>query len=514
MQIAAQRGPDLAATEIFCRRAQFDQDIGFAAGPGLGDHLRGLRPDPRQRLPAVGLAVLLALRVGQRLDDVGGVAVGHHPSRVLARAVLVVRDLTQRDGSRAPWTPVCHSASRTTRRHSAIRLQNLTAEHHLGRHAAVWQTADDIDVYESGWTFDHFYPIFSDSTGPCLEGWTTLTALAQATKRLRVGVLVTGIHYRHPAVLANMASALDIVSNGRLELGIGAGWNEEESGAYGIELGTIKERFDRFEEACEVLTGLLSQETTSFDGKYYQLKDARNEPKGPQQPHPPICIGGSGEKRTLPITARYADHWNFVGGPPEEFAHKRDVLAAHCADIGRDPKEISCRRISGWARTATTNRWSTTRPRWARRDSIWRSSICRRRTTPPCWNRWPRRSGIRGCSPRPEGHKLITAWQRKDCGAGYVPRGDAAVASSRSAGAPPRSPGARAWREIRGSSPDAETMTRRFFPSATRYRVDVHGDHSCGLRLLDRALTLPQCPVLNIRYRRMGKPEKARRGNI
>src|SRR6201996_5324453 len=98
---------------------------------------------------------------------------------------------------------------------------------------AVWQAADDIDVYESGWTFDHFYPIFSDSTGPCLEGWTTLTALAQATKRLRLGTLVTGIHYRHPAVLANMAAALDIVTGGRLELGIGAGWNEEGAGAAG-----------------------------------------------------------------------------------------------------------------------------------------------------------------------------------------------------------------------------------------------------------------------------------------
>ena len=205
---------------------------------------------------------------------------------------------------------------------------------------AVWREADDIDVYESGWTFDHFYPIFSDPTGPCLEGWITLTALAQATRRLRLGTLVTGTHYRHPAVLANMAAALDIVSDGRLELGIGAGWNEEESGAYGIELGTIKERFDRFEEACQVLVGLLSAETTDFDGKYFQLKAARNEPKGPQRPHPPICIGGSGEKRTLRITAKYAQHWNFAGGPPEEFARKRDVLASHCADIGRDPKEI------------------------------------------------------------------------------------------------------------------------------------------------------------------------------
>ncbi|MCB0931214.1 MAG: LLM class F420-dependent oxidoreductase [Mycobacterium sp.] len=205
---------------------------------------------------------------------------------------------------------------------------------------SVWRTADDIEVFDSGWTFDHFYPIFADHTGPCLEGWTTLTALAQATSRLRLGTLVTGIHYRHPAVLANMASALDIISGGRLELGIGAGWNQEESGAYGIELGGLKERFDRFEEACQVLIGLLCQETTDFDGRFYQLRAARNEPKGPQQPHPPICIGGNGEKRTLRIAAQYAQHWNFPGGTPQEFARKRDVLKKHCAEVGRNPKEI------------------------------------------------------------------------------------------------------------------------------------------------------------------------------
>jgi F420-dependent oxidoreductase-like protein len=205
---------------------------------------------------------------------------------------------------------------------------------------AVWRAADDIEIFESGWTFDHFYPIYSDSTGPCLEGWVTLTALAQATRRLRLGTLVSGIHYRHPALLANMAAALDIVSDGRLEIGIGAGWNEEESGAYGMELGTARERSDRFEEGCEVLVSLLTQETTTFSGKYYQLTNARNEPKGVQKPHPPICIGGSGEKRTLRTTARFAQHWNFVGGTPEEFARKRDVLHQHCADIGRDPKEI------------------------------------------------------------------------------------------------------------------------------------------------------------------------------
>ena len=205
----------------------------------------------------------------------------------------------------------------------------------------VWRAADDIELFESGWTFDHFYPIYSDSTGPCLEGWTTLTALAMATRRLRLGTLVTGIHYRHPAVLANMVATLDIISGGRVELGIGAGWNVEESGAYGIELGSPKERSDRFEEACEVLTGLLSQqETTTFKGRYYQLTDARCNPKPVQQPHPPICIGGSGEKRTLRTTARFAQHWNFVGGTPEQFSHARDVLYQHCADIGRDPAEI------------------------------------------------------------------------------------------------------------------------------------------------------------------------------
>lgn len=215
--------------------------------------------------------------------------------------------------------------------------QNTTWEAML----SVWKEADDIERFESGWTFDHFYPIFSDSTGPCLEGWITLTALAQATRRLRMGTLVTGIHYRHPAVLANVAATLDIVSGGRLELGIGAGWNEEESGAYGIELGSPQERSDRFEEACEILVGLLTEETTTFRGKHYELADARCNPKAVQRPHPPICIGGSGEKRTLRTAARFAQHWNFVGGTVEEFARKRDVLHRHCADVGRDPSEIT-----------------------------------------------------------------------------------------------------------------------------------------------------------------------------
>ncbi|MBV9660020.1 MAG: TIGR03560 family F420-dependent LLM class oxidoreductase [Acidimicrobiales bacterium] len=204
----------------------------------------------------------------------------------------------------------------------------------------VWRVADDIEVFESGWLFDHFYPIYSDSTGPCLEGWTALAALAQATNRLRMGLLVTGIPYRHPAVLANMAATVDVISGGRLELGIGAGWNEEEAGAYHIELGNPRDRSDRFEEACQVLTGLLSRPTTTFAGRFYQLDEARCEPKPVQSPLP-ICVGGSGERRTLKTAARYAHHWNFVGGPPSELARKRDVLHQHCRDIGRDPAEIT-----------------------------------------------------------------------------------------------------------------------------------------------------------------------------
>jgi F420-dependent oxidoreductase-like protein len=206
---------------------------------------------------------------------------------------------------------------------------------------AVWRAADEIDLFESGWTFDHFYPIFSDSTGPCLEGWTVTTALAQATRRLRLGLLVTGIHYRHPAVLANIATALDHVSHGRLELGVGAGWNVEESGAYGIELGTMTERFDRFDEALEVLVGLLTKDTMTFDGRYYQLTEARNEPKPVQRPHPPIVVGGSGPRRTLRAAARWAQHWNHPGATPGTWQESRDILFRHCAEIGRDPAEIT-----------------------------------------------------------------------------------------------------------------------------------------------------------------------------
>ena len=205
----------------------------------------------------------------------------------------------------------------------------------------VWRKADEIELFESGWTFDHFYPLFGDSTEDCLEGWISLTALLQETKRIRGGVLVTGMLYRHPAVLANMASTLDITSNGRLELGIGAGWNEEECEAYGIELGSMEERFDRFEEGMEVVTQLLKQDRSTFKGKWYSLQDAMNNPKGLQNPLP-ICIGGGGLRRTIPAVAKYAHHWNYGTQTMslEDFKMRHNVFLKACEKEGRDPDDI------------------------------------------------------------------------------------------------------------------------------------------------------------------------------
>ena len=204
----------------------------------------------------------------------------------------------------------------------------------------VWQEADSIPVIEHAWAFDHFIPLGPDPTGPQLEGWTLLAALAALTERLRVGLMVTGNIYRHPAVLAKMGATVDIISHGRLDFGIGAGWNELECRMYGIPLYPPGERIRRLGEACEVIKRLWTETVANFDGKYYQLKDARCEPKPIQKPYPPFVIGGSGEQLTLRVVAQYANIWNFVGGSVDTLRHKNEVLNGHCAAIGRDPKTI------------------------------------------------------------------------------------------------------------------------------------------------------------------------------
>jgi len=206
----------------------------------------------------------------------------------------------------------------------------------------VWRVTDSIPTFSSCWNFDHFYPLVGNPEGSCMESWVTLSALASMTSRIRVGCMVTGAPYRHPALTANMALTLDIVSEGRLNLGLGAGWFEPECEAYGIDLKPMGERMDRFEESVQVIRSLMANEFTNFNGNYFELKDARAEPKGIQLGGPPIVIGGGGEKRTLKIAALYADHWNLAFASPEQFSAKKAILARHCENVGRNLAEIEC----------------------------------------------------------------------------------------------------------------------------------------------------------------------------
>ena len=204
----------------------------------------------------------------------------------------------------------------------------------------VWQEADRNAAFEHAWLFDHFNPIQGSLDGPCFEGWTTLAALAARTERIRLGLMVAGNTYRHPAVHAHMAATVDVISGGRVDFGVGAGWNEYEHTSMGIPLYAPGERIRRLGEACEIAKRLFTQQLTDFEGRYYQLKEARLEPKPVQKPHPPFVIGGSGEQLTLRVVARYADVWNASGTDVETFKHKLGVLHEHCRAVGRDPKEI------------------------------------------------------------------------------------------------------------------------------------------------------------------------------
>ena len=204
---------------------------------------------------------------------------------------------------------------------------------------AVWQVADESE-FDHLWIFDHFAAIMGDPALDVLDGWTLLGAMAEATSRVRIGCMVTGNTYRHPAVLAKMAVTVDHLSAGRLEFGIGAAWAEIEHDMLGIDFGTPGRRVEWLDEACEVIKALFSEERTTFEGGRYQLKDAIANPKPMQRPYPPFWIGGRGERKTLRVIARHADVWNAPGGEPDEVARLAGVLDAHCADIGRDPAEI------------------------------------------------------------------------------------------------------------------------------------------------------------------------------
>jgi F420-dependent oxidoreductase-like protein len=213
--------------------------------------------------------------------------------------------------------------------------------------AQPWDEIHELAAHceQTGWDgvyfADHFMP---NGPGPApldgdtLECWSVISALAATVPRLRLAPLVTSVTYRHPAVLAKIAAAVDQVSHGRLTLGIGAGWQENEHAAYGIPLGSVRERMDRFEEATQILHSLLRRPRTTFSGQYFQLQDAPSQP-APVQDRLPLLVAGGGEKRTLRIAARYADQWN-AWATPEVLAHKISVLRGHCEQAGRDPAEI------------------------------------------------------------------------------------------------------------------------------------------------------------------------------
>ncbi|MGH7898197.1 MAG: LLM class F420-dependent oxidoreductase [Candidatus Binatia bacterium] len=201
-----------------------------------------------------------------------------------------------------------------------------------------WRQVDGFG-YDSLWNFDHFYPIFTNPDGPCFEGWTTLAALAQATKRARIGTLVNGNTYRNPALTAKMAATVDHVSGGRLNLGIGAGWFELEHKALGFDFRTVRGRLEALDEACRILKGMFTEERTTVRGKHYTVVDALGYPKPLQKPHPPIMIGGTGQKVLLKIVAKYADLWN-TAGSAERMKELIDVIARHGDAVGRDTAEI------------------------------------------------------------------------------------------------------------------------------------------------------------------------------
>jgi F420-dependent oxidoreductase-like protein len=200
------------------------------------------------------------------------------------------------------------------------------------------QLAEELG-FEGAWGFDHFQPMYGEGPGETFEGLTTLAALAGVTTRIRLGLLVTGVTYRHPSVLAAQTLTIDHASHGRLDVSLGAAWYDKEHRELGIPFPSTGERFDLLEDTLEIVTRLWTGEVVSYEGKVASLHDAQMRPTPVQQPHPPIWIGGSGPKRTLPLVARYADVWHSYGSPNSmrEASERIDQLAT---EAGRDPSDI------------------------------------------------------------------------------------------------------------------------------------------------------------------------------
>ncbi|MDW0342249.1 MAG: LLM class F420-dependent oxidoreductase [Nitrososphaeraceae archaeon] len=209
-------------------------------------------------------------------------------------------------------------------------------------------TTAENNGFDSFWVMDHFHqiPMVGKVEEPMLESWTTLSVVAGLTTKIKLGTLVTGIMYRYPAILAKVAATLDVLSKGRLFMGIGAAWNEEESNAYGIHFPAASERMSRLEEAIQIIRKMWTEEpSASFNGIYYQIRNAYCNPKPIQKPSPPILVGGSGERKTLKIVAKYADACNLFGSA-ETVKRKLNILKEHCKSVGRDYNSILKTKLS------------------------------------------------------------------------------------------------------------------------------------------------------------------------
>ena len=193
--------------------------------------------------------------------------------------------------------------------------------------------------YDGAWGFDHFEPMYGEGPGEAFDGVTTLAALSGRTSRIRLGLLVTGVTYRNPSVFANQMMTVDHASDGRLELSLGAAWHDKEHIELGIPFPSTSERFDLLEDALEITTRLMTGERVSYDGKVVSLRDAQQLPRPVQSPHPPIWIGGTGPKRTLPLVARYADAWHGFG-TPNSLREASERIDALTIEAGRDPAAI------------------------------------------------------------------------------------------------------------------------------------------------------------------------------
>jgi F420-dependent oxidoreductase-like protein len=208
--------------------------------------------------------------------------------------------------------------------------------------AEIGRTADEAG-FASLWVMDHFFQIrgVGEVDEPMLEDYSALNYLAGVTERVKLGTLVTGVVYRYPGILIKTATTLDVLSGGRAYLGIGAGWNERESRGLGVPFPSTRERFERLEEALQIAQQMWSGKVGPYEGEHYQLEEALNSPQALSEPHPPVMIGGMGEKRTLRLVAQYADACNlFIYGGSDVIRHKLDVLRGHCEDVGRDYEEI------------------------------------------------------------------------------------------------------------------------------------------------------------------------------